>query len=95
VLSRVGTGRVRFGPRFDIPLPDSGRRTWPDHPTGTGTPFGPQRSTDRWKIIEGIKFLCDNGLVLPGKDLAQEHIVITPEGQVKLCKGRNPFPCLR
>ncbi|KAL2801939.1 hypothetical protein BJX63DRAFT_416161 [Aspergillus granulosus] len=46
-------------------------------------------------IIEGIKFLCDNGLVLPGKDLAQEHIVITQEGQVKLygverCRPINP-----
>ncbi|KAL2838670.1 hypothetical protein BJX68DRAFT_259148 [Aspergillus pseudodeflectus] len=39
-------------------------------------------------IIEGIKFLCDNGLFLPGKDLAQEHIVITPDGQVKLSSLR-------
>ncbi|KAL2785336.1 hypothetical protein BJX66DRAFT_329347 [Aspergillus keveii] len=47
------------------------------------------------RIIEGIKFLCDNGLFLPGKDLAQEHIVITPDGRVKLygverCRPINP-----
>ncbi|OJJ52315.1 hypothetical protein ASPSYDRAFT_164938, partial [Aspergillus sydowii CBS 593.65] len=48
-------------------------------------------------IIEGIKLLSDNGLVLPGKDLAQEHIVITQEGHAKICKsseGRSTFPSL-
>ncbi|KAL3468784.1 hypothetical protein BJX99DRAFT_252478 [Aspergillus californicus] len=46
-------------------------------------------------IIEGIKFLRDNGLVLPGKDVAQEHIVMTQKGQVKICKsseGSRTFP---
>lgn len=58
-------------------------------------PFWPERRTDRRKILEGVRFLRDQGLVLPGQNLAKEHIVITQEGQVKICESTEreiPFP---